>query len=338
MDKLSKPFDAANFLKSMTSSPGVYQMYDKDGTIIYVGKARNLKNRLQTYFVKDKQPPKTRALVSHIVDIQVTITHSDVEALLLENTLIKKHLPRYNILLRDDKSYPYIALSTEQSYPRISLYRSSKKKSGKLYGPYPNAFAAKEAINFLQRTFKLRTCRDAYFNNRSRPCLQYQIKRCSAPCVNYISEKKYQEDIRHAQMFLAGKNQKIIHELRQQMDKAAENLDFEHAAYLRDQVTYLQQVQTTQSIITDKKNIDIIFLLIRHGIVIVQMLYIKSGELVANKSYIPMTPKYFHPDEIMRAFLTQYYLQQPSDSHWPNEIVVSVDFSERETLMKGFVR
>jgi len=328
-------FDSANFLKSMSSSPGVYQMMDANGEIIYVGKARNLKNRLQSYFQKTNKPIKTAAMVAQIADIKVTITHSDAEALLLEHTLIKKHLPKYNVLLRDDKSYPYILIAIEQDYPRISLYRGSKKKQGKFYGPYPSGLAARETLNFLQRAFKLRPCRDSYFKNRSRPCLQYQLNRCSAPCVGYISKEDYQKDLRHAKMFLEGKNQKLIDELGQMMDKASVNLDYEYAAFLRDKITYLQQVQATQSVVTDKNNADIICLLRQHSITLIQMIFIRGGELVGNKSFFPALPLELSEDDVFYAFISQYYLQLPAEASWPQEIIVSEDFSERSLLAKS---
>ena len=320
----------------MTTSPGVYQMINKTGETLYVGKARNLKNRLQSYFRKETKPSKTEAMVAQVCDVKVTITHSDVEALLLEHTLIKQHLPKYNVLLRDDKSYPYIALSIEQDYPRISLYRGAKKKQGKFYGPYPSAHAARETMNFLQRVFKVRPCQDTFFKNRSRPCLQYQIKRCSAPCVKYISKETYREDIKHVQMFLEGKNQSIINDLIKKMDQASHALKYEEAAYLRDQIAHLQQVQAKQSVVTDKKNIDVICLLRQHSITVVQILFFRNGELVGNKDYMPKSPELLDDSDVIYAFVSQYYLQLPDETQWPHEIVVSTDFEERENLANSF--
>lgn len=329
-------FDSNALLKTMTSSPGVYQMINQREETIYVGKARNLKNRLQSYFRKETKPSKTEAMVAQVVDVKVTITHSDVEALLLEHTLIKKHLPKYNVLLRDDKSYPYIAISTEHDYPRISLYRGPKKKKGKLYGPYPSVLAARETMNFLQRVFKVRPCQDTFFKNRSRPCLQYQIKRCTAPCVNYIAQDLYLEDVKHVQMFLEGKNQSITNALIKKMEQAADALNFEQAAYLRDQITHLQQVQAKQSVVTDKKNVDVIYLLRQHGVTVFQILFFRNGELVGNKDYMLKSPELLEDNEVAHSFLSQYYLQLPDESQWPHEIVMSTDFDEKSQLADAF--
>ena len=199
-------FDSKSFLKTVTGKPGVYQIFDDQKKILYVGKAKNLKKRLSSYFRSTGLSTKTKLLVSHIQDIEVIITHTESEALLLENNLIKQHLPRYNILLRDDKSYPYIFISDKEQFPAISLHRGAKKKAGQYLGPYPNAGAVRESIKLLQRMFLIRQCEDSVFKNRSRPCLQYQIKRCTAPCVDYITEKAYKKDISHAILF-SGKKQ-----------------------------------------------------------------------------------------------------------------------------------
>lgn len=336
MSDIAPLFNSTEFLKTMTISPGVYQMINAKGEIIYVGKAGNLKKRLQSYFRKTETSAKTRSMVLQIANIEVTITHSDVEALLLEHTLIKKHHPKYNVLLRDDKSYPYIVIETEHDYPRISLYRGQKKKHDKFYGPYPSSHAAREAINFLQHVFKIRPCRDSFFRNRSRPCLQYQIKRCSAPCVKYISKEDYQADIRHAEMFLEGKNTSIIQELNQRMIAASSQLEFEYAGMLRDQIAALEAVLEKQSVVTDKKDVDVLYLLRQHDVVVVQIIFIRQGDLVETKSFYPKFPVSASDEEIMSGFLSQYYLQATLKEQWPNEIVISVDCQDKTLLAAGF--
>ena len=214
-------FDSQSFLKTVTSKPGVYQMLDSQKKIIYVGKAKNLKKRLCSYFRKTGLTSKTKALVSHIHKIEVTVTHTESEALLLENNLIKENLPRYNILLRDDKSYPYIYISDKDRFPAIALHRGARKKEGQYLGPYPNSGAVRDSIKLLQRMFLIRQCEDSVFKNRSRPCLQYQIKRCTAPCVDYITEKAYKKDINHAILFLQGKSNQIINDLVLAMENAS---------------------------------------------------------------------------------------------------------------------
>lgn len=324
--------DVKSLVKNMTSQPGVYQMINAAGEVIYVGKARNLKNRLQSYFRQSNLPAKSQVMVAQIADIQITITHSDAEALLLEHTLIKKHLPRYNVLLRDDKSYPYILLTTQQQYPRISLYRGARKNQGKFYGPYPSAHAARETMNFLQRVFKVRPCRDAYFNNRSRPCLQYQIKRCTAPCVKYVSEQDYREQVRHVQLFLEGKGQAIIDDLIVKMQQASTDLDFEKAANLRDTIASLNQIHAQQAIVRGDKNADVIYLLERHGVILIQVLFIRHGEVIGSKCFFPSSPAKTSSEEAINAFLSQFYLQRLADEQWPHEVVVSIDFPERNEL------
>lgn len=329
-------FDFKALLESMTTSSGVYQMINAEGVILYVGKAKNLKKRLQSYFRTTQSSVKTRSMISQVADIQVTITHSDVEALLLEHTLIKKHLPRYNVLLRDDKSYPYILISGDENYPRISLYRGPKKRQERSYGPYPSSSAARETLIFLQRIFKLRPCRDSFFKHRTRPCLQYQIKRCSAPCVEYISKEAYQADLKHAELFLSGKNKTIITALTNKMKEASAALNFELAAYLRDQIAALETVQTQQSVITNKTDIDVIYLLRDDSMLIVQIVFIRQGDVISTKTYYPTSPPELSEDEIMSAFLSQYYLQISAMSDWPKEIVVSTALNDKLVLSKSF--
>ena len=251
-------FDYQPFLKQLTQHPGIYQMIDAEGAVLYVGKARNLRKRVSSYFRKSGLPPKTQALVSRIARIDVTITETEVEALILEQNLIKQARPPYNILLRDDKSYPYIFLSDRDSYPRLSFHRGAKKRKGSYFGPFPGAQAVRDSMSFLQKTFRVRQCEDAVFRNRARPCLQYQIKRCTAPCVGLIDTKSYQRDVRHTAMFLQGGSDKLVRELEKDMDKAAAEFAYERAAEIRDQIISLRKVQAEQVIESGKGNIDVI--------------------------------------------------------------------------------
>ena len=237
MEQEQTPFDLENFLKNLTRLPGIYKMLNDKGTIVYIGKAKNLKNRVTSYFRKGAASPKQQVMVAKIARIEITVTHTEAEALLLESQLIKKYKPRYNICLRDDKSYPFIYLSTEHPFPQIIAHRGAKKKKGSYYGPYPSAGAVRETLKQLQRIFPVRQCEDSYYNNRSRPCLQYQIDRCTAPCVDLISAEQYAEDVNNTQLFLAGKGSLLIDELVATMDRHAAALEFEQAATVRDQIS-----------------------------------------------------------------------------------------------------
>src|SRR5579862_4800646 len=229
------------FLANLSNHPGVYQMLGENGEILYVGKAKNLKKRVSSYFSNSPKDPKTASLVKHIANIDITITHSENEAVLLECNLIKKHKPRYNILFRDDKSYPYIYISNNHPFPYIDIYRGSRKKNGMYFGPYPSALAVRETINLLQKIFRIRTCSDKYFETRTRPCLLYQIGRCSGSCVGLISEQEYAQNIQLAVLFLQGKNHEVVEELHKRMEQACQELNFELAAEYRDQIARLRQ-------------------------------------------------------------------------------------------------
>jgi len=312
-------FDSKAFLKNASTHPGVYRMYDQGSTILYVGKAKNLKKRLSSYFRKTGLSPKTQALVKQIHHIEVTITHTEGEALLLESNLIKEYRPRFNILLRDDKSYPYIFISENDEFPRIILHRGAKRKKGKYLGPYPNAGAIRESLNFIHKLFRIRQCEDSYFKNRSRPCLQYQIKRCTAPCVDYISAEQYQNDIQHARMFLEGKSTQLIDDIVLKMEQASTSLEFETAAECRDQIRMLQKVVEKQYISGDSKDVDIIACVSKGAQACVQVFYIREGRNLGNRSYFPKLPEAMSESEILSAFLTQFYLQH----ELPTEIIIS---------------
>jgi len=301
-------FDPQAFLKTVTGKPGIYRMYNAEGKVLYVGKARNLKKRLQSYFRNTGLSPKTELLVSQIADVEVTVTHTESEALLLENNLIKEFRPRYNVLLRDDKSYPYIYISDKDKYPRIDLHRGARKKPGRYLGPYPNAGSVRETISLLQKTFRIRQCEDSYFRNRSRPCLQYQIKRCTAPCVGLVSEQAYRQDIKHALLFLEGKSSQIIDELVVAMEKAAERMNYEKAAVYRDQISTLKAITERQCVSAEKGDIDIIACASEGGQACIQVFYIRNGLNLGNRSYFPSLPEAMEIPDILAAFIPQFYL------------------------------
>ncbi|UCB54587.1 MAG: excinuclease ABC subunit UvrC [Thiotrichales bacterium] len=323
-------FDPKAFLKSVTGKPGIYRMYNAEGKVLYVGKARNLKKRLQSYFRNSGLSPKTALLVSQVADVDVTVTHTESEALLLENNLIKEYRPRYNVLLRDDKSYPYIFISDKEKYPRIDLHRGARKKPGRYLGPYPNAGAVRETISLLQKTFRIRQCEDSYFRNRSRPCLQYQIKRCTAPCVSLISEQAYRQDIKHALLFLEGKSSQIIEELVVLMETAAEKKNYEKAAMYRDQISILKGISERQYVSAEKGNVDIIACAAEGGQACIQVFYIRNGLNLGNRSYYPSLPEAMEIADILAAFIPQFYL----DREIPANIILSSKPAEASLLQK----
>ncbi len=329
------PFDHTTFLQNVTRKAGVYVMQNDAREILYVGKAKNLRNRLASYFRATGLAAKTMALVQRIAHIDITVTDTEGEALLLEQNLIKQYKPPYNILLRDDKSYPYIYISTQHDYPRISVHRGAKAKQGKYFGPYPNASAVRESLNLLQKVFKVRQCEDSYFSNRSRPCLQYQINRCTGPCVDRISKEDYDEDVRHTMMFLEGKNASVIAELADKMEAAAEQLAFEEAAEYRDQISHLQKVQASQCIEGEAGDIDIIAVALTAGQACVQLLYVRAGRILGSRSYYPRLQLDETEDEVLEAFIAQYYLQGHGTKDLPREIIVNRDLPGVSTLAQA---
>jgi excinuclease ABC subunit C len=327
-------FDHKSFLKTLTTRPGVYQMYDAEGKLLYVGKARNLKNRVGSYFRASGLTDKTMALVARIQDIQVTVTSTEVDALLLEHNLIKTEQPPYNILLRDDKSYPYIFLSSEDKYPRLSLHRGAKRKKGKYFGPYPSAGAVRESLHFLQKVFKVRQCEDSYFNNRSRPCLQYQIDRCTAPCVeNIVSEEDYALQVENTSLFLRGKSQQLMVRLADDMEKAAAELQYEKAAVYRDQLGQLQQVQATQGIEGVTGDLDIFAAAASAGRACVQVLFVRGARVLGSKTYYPPLKLQESEAQVLSAFLPQYYLG--GTRAIPAEIIVNAAPEDSDTLAQA---
>jgi excinuclease ABC subunit C len=328
----SAEFDSANFLKHLTSRPGVYRMLDIEGAVIYVGKAKNLKNRVSSYFRKTGLTSKTRVMVAQIAGIETTVTHTENEALILENNLIKELMPRYNILLRDDKTYPYLFISGDK-FPRLSLHRGNKRKVGKYFGPYPSAGAVRESLNLLQKIFPVRQCDDSYYHNRTRPCLQYQIKRCTAPCVDLISEESYRKDVEHTILFLEGKNQQVIDELTEHMQRASVELNFEAAAILRDKIISLRRVQESQYVTSTQGDVDVIAVQVRDGMSVVEVCFIRGGRSLGNKSYFPKGSADSSEKEILSAFIPQYYLGK----NIPNEILVN-DVPEDVALLEDVLK
>jgi len=324
-------FDHSRFLANTTQQPGIYQMFGGDGAILYVGKAKNLKARLSSYFRKTGLTPKTQALVSRIARIEVTVTASETEALILEQNLIKSNRPPYNILLRDDKSYPYIFISSGEDYPRISFHRGAKKKRGDYFGPFPNVGAVKESLHFLQKTFRVRQCEDSVFKNRTRPCLQYQIKRCTAPCVEFISPADYKIDVYHTSLFLTGNADKLLGELADKMDVAAQELAFEKAAAYRDQITALRTVQSQQVIEEGNGDIDVIAAEMRAAAICVHVLFIRQGRILGSRSFYPSATLAETPAEILSEFIPQFYLAS-SGREIPRELIVGSQLEEAELL------
>ena len=326
-------FDYKSSLEKMTHHPGVYRMLDADGTLIYVGKAKDLKKRVASYFGKKPDSPKTRALVSQIQAVDVTVTRTEAEALLLESNLIKQHKPRYNVVLRDDKSYPYLYLSSDDQYPRLSFYRGAKSGKGQYFGPYPSAKSARRTLNLTQKLFRLRQCDDTFFKNRSRPCLQYQIKRCTAPCVGLVDDEIYREDVKHSVMFLEGRNEEVIEELTGPMQKAADAQDYERAAQYRDQIVSLRKIQENQYISAPRGELDIVGCYMENGYACVQVFFIRGGLNLGNKAFFPGHTGELTEEQVLNAFLAQYYLAETRHRRAPGEILLSHRVADADTLM-----
>lgn len=306
-EQTSNAFDAKNFLQHLTQRPGVYQMFDSTQSLLYVGKAKNLKKRVASYFSGRGLSNKTVALVSRIADIQVTITSTEVEALLLEQNLIKNHRPPFNILLRDDKSYPYVFIS-DGDFPRVVYHRGAKREKGKYYGPYPNAQSVRESLNLLQQVFKMRQCEDSYFANRSRPCLQYQIKRCTAPCVGYVSQQEYQTQVNHTRWFLEGKSDELLADLGAKMQQASSELDFEQAAEFRDQIQHLKKLTEQQYIESGDSEADVIAVSLKAGSCCVHILFVRAGRIIASRSFYPKLRLDETEADILQSFIGQFYI------------------------------
>ncbi|MFX2257695.1 excinuclease ABC subunit UvrC [Acinetobacter variabilis] len=317
-------------LANMTTLPGVYRMYGKDGELLYVGKAKNLKNRVSSYFVKTLDHPKTQALVARIYDIQTLVVRSETEALLLEQNLIKLHRPPYNIMLRDDKSYVYIFVSADKPYPRIASGRGKgKHQVGKFFGPYPSAYNARDTLVILQKLFNVRSCENGFFANRTRPCLQYQIKRCSGPCAGLISPEDYQEDVNNSIRFLQGDTKELNQELIAKMEAAAENLEFEKAVFYRDRMALLRDVQAQQAIYKVKGEADILAIAYQAGVTCVQIMHVRNGKMLGGKGYFP---DMLSDDlgQMLSDFIANFYFQVADEI--PSELIVNIEMPDRKEL------
>ena len=322
-------FDIKSFLKGLTRRPGIYKMLNSQGDIIYIGKAKNLKNRVSSYFRAKSTSPKQLAMVSKVLSVEVVITHTEGEALLLESQLIKRYKPRYNICLRDDKSYPYIYISTEQDFPQITFHRGAKKKPGQFFGPYPSAGAVRETLKILQKIFPIRQCEDSYYKNRSRPCLQYQIERCSAPCVGLVTQADYQQELAKTLLFLEGKGHVLIDQLIVQMEQAAAQLNFENAARIRDQIALLRTVLEKHFVHGEKGDVDIVVCATESTLACVQVLFIRGGQHIGHKIFFPKMNVANTESEVLEAFITQFYL----DKKVPYEIFLNHELDQQDLIM-----
>ena len=321
-------------MATLPNKPGVYRMLGADQALLYVGKAKNLKNRVGSYFRSRGLTNKTLALVSHIEDIEVTITHSETEALLLEQTLIKQHRPPYNIMLVDDKGYPYLLL-TDQKFSGLHFHRGAKRRKGQYFGPYPSAHAVRETLAILQKTFKVRQCEDSVFENRSRPCLQYQIKRCKAPCVGLISQEEYEKDVEHTRLFLEGKSQFLVQDLEQSMDAAAQALEFEQAAELRDQLLQVRKIQEQQYVAGQQGNVDVFAIDRQNTGACITLLVVRDGRVLGNKNFFPRLGIEDQPEELLESFLGQFYFSQ-RNHEVPSEIITNIPLSSHELFANAF--
>jgi excinuclease ABC subunit C len=324
----SLAFDGKAFVSTLTTSPGVYRYFDEGGELLYVGKAGNLKKRVGSYFLKPRMEPRIAAMVSQIARCEITITRTEAEALLLESQLIKALKPRYNILLRDDKSYPYIYLSGGEQYPRLAFHRGARNQPGRYFGPFPSAFAVRESLNLMQKLFKVRQCEDSYFRNRSRPCLQYQIGRCTGPCVDLISTEDYRNDVRHAEMFLEGRGSAVIDELATAMEQASAALNFERAAALRDQIATLRKLHAQNHVQGATADMDVIACRIEAGIACVSVLFFRNGISLGTRDFYPRLPLDAEPADVLAQFVAQYYLDRPV----PREIILSEPIADEQLL------
>ena len=325
-------FDSKSFLSSLTHRAGTYQMMDAEASVLYVGKAKNLKKRVASYFRKTGISTKTAALVKRINDIDITVTETETEALILEQNLIKKHRPPFNILMRDDKSYPYIFLSDKDQWPRLSFHRGAKKRKGSYFGPYPSVNAVRESMSLLQRVFKVRQCEDSFFKNRSRPCLQYQINRCTGPCVDMTSQEDYDLNVDLTRQYLEGKSEKIMKQLERDMEIASTDMKFEQAAEKRDQIKALRQVQSQQVIEKGRGVIDVIAASIEKGQACIHILFIRQGRILGSRSYYPKIPLSETVEDLLSEFLPQIYLNGSGRSDIPKEIITNASFDGSEAL------
>lgn len=329
---MSDVFDPKAFLKTVTSKPGVYRMYDAKGTVIYVGKAKDLKKRLTSYFRSNLASRKTEALVAQIHQIDVTVTHTETEALLLEHNYIKLYQPRYNVLLRDDKSYPFIFLSAD-THPRLATHRGAKHAKGEYFGPFPNGYAVRETLTLLQKIFPVRQCENSVYRNRSRPCLQYQIGRCLGPCVaGLVSEEEYAQQVEYVRLFLSGKDDQVLKRLVERMEKASRALSFEEAAHIRDQIQAVRRVTEKQFVSNTGDDLDVIGVAFEAGMACVHVLFIRQGKVLGSRSYFPKVPGGTTLPEVVETFVGQFYLQGSQMRTLPGEILLDFALQDKSVL------
>ena len=322
-------FDPKSFLRSLTHRPGVYQMLNAKHKVIYVGKALDLRKRVSSYFQRTHADAKTASMMELVANVEVTVTNTEAEALILEYNLIKRHKPRFNVILRDDKSYPYIYVSTKHPFPRLQFHRGARKGKGRYFGPYPSTSAVRKTLNELQKLFLIRQCQDTYFSNRTRPCLQYQIRRCTAPCVGYIDEASYSEDINAAILFLEGKNRSVIDTMVERMERASDAKEYERAARFRDQIARFKKVEAEQIISrASTKDLDVIAVASKNAVHCVTIIFIRNGKILGSRNYFPRLSVEATSQQILSGFLPQYYLGKDA----PSEIIIESDIDDRAVL------
>jgi excinuclease ABC subunit C len=323
------PFEVKPFLRSLTHRPGVYRMLDAKHKVIYVGKARDLKKRVSSYFQRSQAAPKTVAMMEQVARVEVTVVNTEAEALVLEYSLIKQHKPRFNVLLRDDKSYPYIYASTEHDFPRLKFHRGPRKGKGRYFGPYPSTRAVRQTLNELQKLFMIRNCEDSFFSNRTRPCLQYQIKRCTAPCVGIVDAEQYRKDIDAAILFLEGKDKSVVNTFVRRMEEAAAAREYEQAARLRDQISRLKEIEARQLVKrSDRKDLDILGFASNGAIHCVTVMFIRNGTVIGSRDHFPRLPGETDKNKLMNGFVSQYYLGRDA----PAEIVLDAVIEDAPLL------
>jgi len=322
-------FEVKSFLRSLTHRPGVYRMLDAKHKVIYVGKARDLKKRVSSYFHRSKAAPKTLAMMEQVARVEVTVVNTEAEALVLEYNLIKQHKPRFNVLLRDDKSYPYIYASTDHSFPRLKFHRGARRGKGRYFGPYPGTRAVRQTLNELQKLFLIRDCEDSFFSNRTRPCLQYQIKRCTAPCVGIVDEEQYRKDIDAAILFLEGRDKRVINTFVRRMEEASGAQDYEQAGRYRDQIARLKSVEAKQLVKRgDRKDLDVLGFASNAAIHCATVMFIRNGSVIGSRDHFPRLPGETDKSKLLNGFVTQYYLGRVA----PAEILLDTQITDAAIL------
>ena len=324
-------FEVKPFLRSLTHRPGVYRMLDAKHKVIYVGKARDLRKRVSSYFQRSHMSAKTVAMMEQVAKVEVTVVNTEAEALVLEYNLIKQHKPRFNVLLRDDKSYPYIYASTDHRFPRLKFHRGARKGKGRYFGPYPSTRAVRQTLNELQKLFMIRNCEDKFFSNRTRPCLQYQIKRCTAPCVGIVDEEQYRQDFDAAIQFLEGRNESVVNLFVERMEEASRERDYEQAARYRDQIARLKAVEARQLVKRgDRKDLDVLGFASNGAIHCVTVMFIRNGSVIGSRDHFPKSPGETDKRRLMNGFVAQYYLGRDA----PSEIVLDVEIEDADLLQE----